>query len=329
MRYVIYGAGAVGGVIGGALASHGHDVALIARGEHLAALRNRGLELQTPEGTKWLRLPAAGDPAELQVTREDVVVLATKSQDTLAAVEQLASLDRAGGSGGGSGVPVVCAQNGVENERVALRRLPRVYGMSVFLPATHLAPGVVQANGAPALGILDVGCYPSGTDSLCSQVADDLTGSGFSSRPDPAIMRHKYAKLLLNLANAVEAAGGDQARESDIVGRAQEEARRCFSAAGIDVAPPEEAQARREGVLGLRPVNGQRRQGGSSWQSLARGTGRIESDYLNGEIVLLGRQHGIPTPVNEMLQRVANRLAREQRPPGSLTTDELLEEIGS
>jgi 2-dehydropantoate 2-reductase len=321
MRYVIFGAGAVGGVIGGCLYRHGSDVALLARGDHLTAIQKRGLELQTPDGAVTLPIPAGAQPADLPLTEDDTVVLATKSQDTLAAVERLAAV--------APEVAVVCAQNGVENERVALRRLPRVYGMSVFLPATHLAPGVVQAHGSPAVGILDLGRYPSGTDDLCVRVAADLTAAGFSSRPDPAIMRHKYAKLLLNLANAIEAAGGDAARQTDLVVRAQAEARHCFAAAGIDVAEPEEAERRRDGVLRLRPIDGQRRQGGSSWQSLARATGRIESDYLNGEIVLLGRLHGVPTPVNDMLQRVANRLARDQQPPGSLSTDDLLAELGS
>ena len=50
----------------------------------------------------------------------------------------------------------------------------------------------------------------------------------------------------------------------------------------------------------------QSRPGASSWQSLARGTGSIEADYLNGEIVLLGRLHGVATPVNAALQRLAN-----------------------
>jgi 2-dehydropantoate 2-reductase len=321
MRYVIFGAGAVGGVIGGCLHRAGSEVALLARGEHLAAIQDRGLELQTPEGTVILPMRAEAQPAALPVTGDDTVILATKSQDTLAAVAQLAAV--------APEAPLICAQNGVENERVALRQLRRVYGMSVFLPATHLAPGVVQAHGGPAVGILDLGCYPSGTDDVCVRVATDLTAAGFSSRPDPAIMRHKYAKLLLNLANALEAAGGDAARQTDLVARAQAEACRCFEAAGIDVAGPEEAEQRRDGVLRLRPIAGQRRQGGSSWQSLARATGRIESDYLNGEVVLLGRLHGVPTPVNDMLQRVANRLARNQLPPGSLSTDDLLAELGS
>jgi 2-dehydropantoate 2-reductase len=71
-------------------------------------------------------------------------------------------------------------------------------------------------------------------------------------------------------------------------------------------------------------INGTERGGGSSWQSLTRGTGSIEADYLNGEIVLLGREFGVPTPVNEVLQRLANQAARERRTPGSLTADEVL-----
>ena len=73
----------------------------------------------------------------------------------------------------------------------------------------------------------------------------------------------------------------------------------------------------------MSPAAGARRGGGSSWQSLTRGTGSIEADYLNGEIVLLGREHGVPTPVNELLQRLANQFARERRAPGSITAGEL------
>jgi Ketopantoate reductase PanE/ApbA C terminal len=58
-------------------------------------------------------------------------------------------------------------------------------------------------------------------------------------------------------------------------------------------------------------------------QSLARGTGTIEADHLNGEIVLLGRPHGVPTPMNELLQRLANRFARERRAAGSMPVADL------
>ena len=62
--------------------------------------------------------------------------------------------------------------------------------------------------------------------------------------------------------------------------------------------------------------------------SLAHGTGTIETDLLNGEIVLLGRLHGLPTPVNGMLQQVASELARSQAPPASLTEADLLARLG-
>jgi 2-dehydropantoate 2-reductase len=135
-------------------------------------------------------------------------------------------------------------------------------------------------------------------------------------------MGHKYAKLLVNTANAVEAACGRVSRHGGLAQRAREEAEAVFAAAGIEVAPSEEWQARR-GDFSHVDVDGIPRQGGSSWQSLARNAGSIEADYLNGEVVLLGRLHGVATPVNQALQQVANRMARDRVPPGSFAADEI------
>jgi len=84
---------------------------------------------------------------------------------------------------------------------------------------------------------------------------------------------------------------------------------------------------RTETVSPFRAVDGVEHQGSSSWQNLERGAGTIEVDYLNGEIVLLGREHGVPTPVNEALQTLAASAAREGRSPGSVGTDEVEREI--
>ena len=73
----------------------------------------------------------------------------------------------------------------------------------------------------------------------------------------------------------------------------------------------------------LRSAGGVEYQGSSSWQSLARNTGNIEADWLNGEIVLLGRLHDVVTPVNEVLRSLANRMARDRVPPGSLSTEQI------
>jgi 2-dehydropantoate 2-reductase len=267
-----------------------------------------------------LPVAAVGSPREVGWQDGDVVLLSMKTQDTAGALDELAAVAPAA-------VAIVCAQNGVENERLALRRFADVYGMCVMLPATHLEPGVVQANGTPLSGLLDVGRYPSGVDEVAVRVAADLSGARFSSEALPAIMRAKYRKLVQNLANAIEAAAGRDGRESDLYDRAAAEGEAALAAADIDVASPEEDAERRGDLLRMRPVGGKRRDGGSSWQSLARGTGAIEADYLNGEIVLLGRQHDVPTPVNAALQRIANRMARDRVPPGTVGLEEMGREV--
>ena len=130
----------------------------------------------------------------------------------------------------------------------------------------------------------------------------------------------------MNVANAVQAlvgvGGGQRLRDM-----ATAEAEACFSAAGLAVASIEEDTANREGRMEIAEVPGLTAWGGSSWQSLVRGTGSIEADYLNGEICLMGRLHGVPTPVNELLRRRANAAAAAQLAPGSTTEEELLEEL--
>jgi 2-dehydropantoate 2-reductase len=97
------------------------------------------------------------------------------------------------------------------------------------------------------------------------------------------------------------------------------EALACYARAAIVLPTEDERAARIEGATTMRPIPGRPRIAGSGWQSLARGAGSLESDYLNGEIALLGRLHGVPTPVNEALQQVSGGLARRREAPGSLT----------
>lgn len=315
MRFVVVGAGAIGGVVGGRLAQHGHDVALVARGAHREAMAADGLLIRSPDDEVRVAVPVAGHPGELDLGPGDVVLLAVKGQDTPAALDALAD--------GPADLPIACLQNGVDNERQALRRTSRVYAVPVMLPATHLEPGVVEASSAPISGILDVGCYPTGVDEVAEAISAAFAASTFSSVTNPTVMRFKWAKLLMNLGNALEAACGHIGRGSELYARARAEGEAVLAAAEVDHASSDEDRARRGDLLSMRPINGARRGGGSSWQSLARGTGSIEADTLNGEIVLLGRLHGVPTPVNELLQRTAHALARSGAPPGSMTTDEL------
>ena len=323
MRYVILGAGAVGCAIGGRLFEHGHDVVLVARGAHLTALASKGLELRDPERTVKLAVATASSPAEAGLREGDIAVLTTKTQHSETLLMQLASCAP-------PSTPVVCAQNGVENERLALRRFSNVQAMCVFMPSTYLEPGVVEVPVSPLTGLLDVGRYPVGVDDVSERVAADLNESSFDSIPDEKVMARKYLKLLSNLANAIEAACGT--RPGDPAARelrrlAQDEGSLCLGAAGIEVADAALDAPRRAALGAMRAARGHDRFGGSSWQSLARRTGNIEADWLNGEIVLLGRLHQIATPVNELLRATANRMAQDGIAPGSIPAEDLLAQL--
>lgn len=175
MRFVIHGAGAIGGVLGGRFADAGHDVVLIARGRHLDKIRADGLTIESAEGAQTLRIPVVGHPGEINWQRSEIVMLAVKSMDTVAALSELAMVADAH-------VPICCVQNGVANERAALRRFRNVYGVHVMVPALHLMPGVVQANSTPITGILDVGHYPDGVDRTTVRVAEALESATFRDR---------------------------------------------------------------------------------------------------------------------------------------------------
>jgi 2-dehydropantoate 2-reductase len=262
-------------------------------------------------------------PAEIDWRDVDVAILAMKSQDTAEAARALALA-------AGADLAVVSAQNAVANERILSRWFGRVYGMVVMCPAAHLEPGHVQIHSAPVSGMLDVGRFPSGVDQTTKDIASALESATFHSVPRPDIMRWKYRKLVMNLGNAVQALCGRSKSTdelSEIVAILEEEAARTFKAADIEPVTVEEDRARRADHLKIQPVGEQPRAGGSTWQSLQRGTGAVETDYLNGEIALLGRLHDVPAPANALLQRLANEAARDRRPPGSMSHADLLDAL--
>src|SRR4029077_11846764 len=109
----------------------------------------------------------------------------------------------------------------------ALRGFADVYGVLVMCPATHLEPGIVQANSAPISGLLDLGPYPSGVDDRGIAIAAALEASTFVSEPRPDVMRWKYTKLLANLGNVVQAAFAPSEASGRIPHLARVEARDC------------------------------------------------------------------------------------------------------
>jgi 2-dehydropantoate 2-reductase len=261
-----------------------------------------------------VRVPVVTDPTEVDFGPDDVVLLATKSHQTGAALDALRRVAP-------PSTPIACLQNGVDNERAALRLYANVYGVCVMCPSTHLEPGVVQQDSVPVPGLLDVGRYPRGLDATVSEIADAFRVAGFDSIERSDVMRWKCRKLIMNLGNAVSAviaAPGSNA----VTQRAQQEGEACLQAAGIDYASGAEDRERRADIMHIRDIPGRTRGGGSSWQSLRRGSGSIESDYLNGEVSLLGRIHGVATPVNDLLAQLAWEAALHGAEPGAMTVDD-------
>lgn len=319
MTIIIYGVGAIGGTIAARLALSGAPVTGIARGRQLEAIRENGLLLRTPSGDERVRFPCYADPAEMPIAPQDMIVLAMKGQDTGPALARL----RDAGAGEQA---IFCAQNGVANERAALRLFPNVYGVMVVMPSTYVTAGEVVAFGAPKAGIFDVGRFPSGLDEPAHRLVDALNQAGFAAFAKHEVMQSKYGKLLMNLGNVIDAAYGEAARQSPIAAAARREGAAVLKAAGIQFAQTEE-DPRRQTLMTMQPIEGAARVGSSSAQSLARGAGSIETDWLNGEIVLLGRLNGVPVPINSWLMRLGNRLVTERRTAGSLPVSEALQAL--
>jgi 2-dehydropantoate 2-reductase len=320
MRYIVYGVGAIGGTIAAGLALAGEEVAGIARGAQLDAIGSRGLLFRTPERVTTVAFPCYAAPSELELRDDDVIFLTMKGQNTAAALERLLAA-------GAREQPIFCMQNGVANERAALRFFPNVYGVTVIMPSVYLVPGEVNVFCVPSYGILFCGRYPAGRDARLDDICARLTRANFGAFADDDVMAAKHGKLLLNLRNVIEAALGPETDSARFYAPVRAEAEAVYLGARI-MARDVEKDPRRGQLMQLRDIEGVSRTGGSSTQSLVRGAGSIETDYLNGEIVLQGRLNGVPTPLNSWLCDVGRRLIDERLSAGSISPAEMARGLG-
>lgn len=311
-RIIIIGAGAVGGVVGGRLHLAGHEVVLVARGAHADALASEGLCLRSPDGEDLVRVPVVRSVDELAIQPSDILFLAVKTQDCAPLLDRLASIAP-------PDVTIACAQNGLESERMALRLFANVVGVYLYVYHAHLSPGVVDCHTAPSPGVIDVGRYPAGTDQRAEALAAALRDAGFDSVARDDIMAWKRGKLIMNTGNAIGAVCATPGAFADLGGRARQEAMDCYDAAGLPYLKPAELIARGKALGAPTLVAGRPFPNGSTAQSLARGAAAAEGDYLNGEIVLLGRTHGVATPANLALQRLVRRAVDARGGEGTLS----------
>ncbi len=325
MRFIIYGAGGIGCVIGGHLFRQDSDVVLVGNAQHIEAINTHGLKLVTGDETFTLKIPAVKTANALApFGGDDVVLLCAKSQHTVKCLGQLKN------AGAPRSLPIFCVQNSILNESSASRVFDRVYGVMIMIPAIFMTPGEIINPIVRRYGVIELGCYPSGTDELCVQVADPLRRAGFFVNVHPDVMKSKAAKCLLNLSNALDAITDGKGDGRAFRDRARKEAVQVWNAAGIAWEEGESFQKRVRSEYGDRKIptgyeNMEKRS--SSWQSLARGTGNIEAAQLNGDVVMLGKQLGIATPYNELLWRIADEMALHGIKPGKYSADDLMKMV--
>jgi 2-dehydropantoate 2-reductase len=230
----------------------------------------------------------------------------------------------------GERLPIVMATNGVAAEDLALRYFGRVFGVCVWSPAARLVPGEVVVKGTPVSGVLHVGRVPTPSspddEALLAQLDEDWTAARFTVHRPPDVMPWKYRKLISNLGNVFEALVGTVSDVKQLLAAADAEAREVLDAAGIVYTSDEEEAAARATGFSVRPVPGvDQYLGGSTWQSLTRSTGDVETDYLNGEIAAIAHRHGLAAPLNDRLSALGRAAARRGSRPGDLTPAALTE----
>jgi 2-dehydropantoate 2-reductase len=293
LRILIAGAGAVGGFFGAALARAGHEVAFLARGANLAALRTSGLTVESVDGDFHVSRITAVDHVD-GLAPFGLVLFTAKSYDTAEVARRIAPVVR-------EDTVVLSLQNGVENETLlaSVLDLPPLMGAMTEIGAELVAPGVVRhvAEGTIFFGEMTGHESPRGRN-----LATLLTEAGIRHRLTRDIAVHLWAKLMWNAAhNAVTAltrtTAGAAAKvppTSDVLRAAMLEVVAVARAQGIllDAARVETTLAfSRDHLDALRT---------SMLQDLERGR-RLEHDAINGAVVRFGEAVGVPTPVNRTL----------------------------
>jgi 2-dehydropantoate 2-reductase len=335
-RYIIFGAGAIGGAIAGLLKRVGSRVVCVARPAYSDALR-KGLTIKEEANELTISIESVTAAGELSPENGDVAIITTKSQATESAVNDLFDVY-------GESLRVVCLQNGARNEEIAARRFPNVYAGLVFFSAVQLEPSVITL---PQGRTLAIGRYPDGLDDLASDTCADLRRAGFEAIASSHVMSMKWGKLVANLNNATTTITSyfleqamAEAEMRSLMLKVREEGLRVLAAAGIAVEPPaDEPSPIRilEMTEKLRqPPRSEKdpftlpeelRTYSSMWQDLHLGRKENEAEFLNGEIVALGKRLGIPTPYNSTLLQIVNRMFKERLQPGIYSPRQLIDLI--
>ncbi len=322
MHVLCYGAGAVGSLIGGRLAlSEAASVTLLARRNHVAAVRTWGLVLETPAERTVCKAADSITSLDDLASPPDLVILTVKSYQTEEALGDLTGLIK-------RGVPVLTLQNGVGNEEAITAAAGADATLSgvVTISVSIARPGVVRQNSATG----GIALAPVGRDRGAQDLANLFRRAGFRTAVLPDYRAMKWSKLLLNIlgnaSSAVlsvspQAVMGDPRVFHAVEREAFLEAVRVIRGLRLrPVALPGYPVPLLVALMGgpewvARPVLGRRINPGrgaklpSLWEDLEKGRERSEVEVLNGAVAREGVRLGVPTPVNRLLTDLLLALA--------------------
>jgi 2-dehydropantoate 2-reductase len=328
-NYIIQGAGAIGSAIGGSLAKMGYDVTLISRKTHINAISSQnGLYLHTLKGINLQPVKATDNIAHCKIDENTVIFQTMKAHDTQSALNDIKHINK--------NIPVICWQNGIENEAIVSKVFKRVYGGIVRFTGTMMTPGKVQFAGS---GKLIVGLYPKGEDTFVSTIVTDLNSTGFTTLKSGNIMQDKWLKILVNLISCIKPitlkTENEPEKRIEICRNVLIEGIQVLKKSGITAAStnktedsPEKMVKNFSKSLSLADGEGQGMQlKNSTWQSLAKKKKNIESDFYTGLIIKLGKKNNVPTPYNKAILYFLHKIAENELGPESIEINEIIDMI--
>ena len=296
MKVAVMGAGSIGGYFGGMLARSGHDVTLIARGEHLDAIRANGLLMQTQAGNFTVPCSATDQPSE--VGPVDLALLTTKTYHNAVAIPEMAPMI-------GSDTGILCLQNGIDSYLPLVDAFPHAAALpgAAYIEAGRSGAGAVTQAG-------DIVRIVTGSirgSDLSHQAKAEVVCAAFRDAGVPAEASDDIAVTLWTKFLFITTMAGTTslAREylRDLLPRPEwhkiivgcmSEIERAGRASGVDLAPTIVADT----LAYMQSAKGA--MSASMHADLLAGR-PMELEALNGAVVRAGESAGVPTPINDVI----------------------------
>ncbi|MGD9180913.1 MAG: 2-dehydropantoate 2-reductase [Desulfobacterales bacterium] len=291
MRIAVMGTGGTGGYFGGLLARAGEEVTFIARGAHLEAIRKSGLAIKSVLAGDF-NIPAKVTDKPQDMGPVDLVLFCVKAYDNAAATDQIRPLI-------GPETVVLSVQNGIDNEQQigALIGPEHVVGCVSYVSSTIESPGVIAQTGGP--GKIVLGEMQGGTSVRTEALQSTLQNSGIAAELHSDIQVALWQKFLgicgVNGVTALtrlplgEILACEETR--NLMRGTMQEVEAVARASGANL--PEGCVDQSMDIFSSVEPSVR----GSMYYDLAAGR-RLELEVLNGKVVRLGNEHGIPTPIN-------------------------------